>query len=66
MVNSVSAERSLAGGIFVSLLIAAVVSRWFPQLSFGSFGTMFLILIGGNVAVYLLSKLGLFKSSGSV
>lgn len=64
MTNYVSAERSLAGAIVVSLLIAAAASR-FPALSFGSFVTMFLVLIGGNVVVYLLTKLGLFRSSGS-
>lgn len=64
MTKYVSAERSLAGAIVVSLLIAGVASR-FPKLSFGSFVTMFLILVGGNVVVYLLAKLGLFRSSKS-
>ena len=62
MIHNVSAERSLVGGIVVSLLIAGVASR-FPELSFGSFMTMFLILVAGNVVVYLLTKVGLFRSS---
>ena len=64
MASNVSAERSFAGAVVVSLLIAAVASR-FPQLSFGSFGAMALILVGANVVVYLLMKAGLFKSSSS-
>ena len=64
MTNSVSAERSLAGAVLVSLLIAGVASR-FPKLAFGSFVTMFLILVGGNVVVYLLTKVGVFRSSKS-
>jgi len=61
MANNISAERSLAAGVVISLVSAAVASR-FPELSFGSFITMFLILAGGNVVLYVLSKLGLFKS----
>jgi len=61
MANNVSAEKSLAAGVVISLVIAAVASR-IPQLSFGSFLAMFVVLVGGNVVLYLLTKLGLFKS----
>ncbi len=64
MASNVSPERSLAGSAVVSLLIAAVATR-LPQLSFGSFVTMALVLIGSNIVVYLLMKLGLFKDSHS-
>ena len=62
MASNVSAERSFAGSVAVSVLIAAVASQS-DRLAFGSFTTMALILIAGNLVLYVLMKLGLFRSS---
>ena len=61
MPTNISAERSLAGTVLISVLIAAVASQ-FETLEFGSFVTMALILIAANLVTYALMKLGLFKS----
>lgn len=63
MTKNVSAERSLAGSVLISVLVAAIASRS-RVLAFDSFATMALILIAGNLVVYVLTKVGLFKSSG--
>jgi hypothetical protein len=59
--NNVSPERSLAGTVVISVLIAAIASQS-DLLEFGSFVTMASILIAGNLVTYALMKAGLFKS----
>ena len=60
--TNVSAERHLLGACVVSVVVAAIASQ-VPMFSFGSFITMAIILVAADVVVYVLMKLGMFRSS---
>ncbi len=62
--KELSAELQLLGAVVVSLAVAAIAAQ-LPILSFGSFIAMAAILVAADVVVYVLTKLGMFRSSGS-
>ena len=62
--RNVSPERHLLAAAVVSLAVAAIASQ-VPMLSFGSFITMAIVLVAADVVVYVLMKLGMFRSSVS-
>ncbi len=59
--RSASPELYLAGGIAVSLVLAAVMSR-FPALAFAGFIAMAGVLVTADVVLYLLMKIGAIKA----
>ena len=59
--SSASPELYLVGSIAVSVAIAAVVSR-IPQLAFGGFLQMVIVLVISDVVLYALMKVGVFKA----
>jgi hypothetical protein len=60
-IRSSTAEGYTLYGAVISVLIAALLTR-IPVLQFGSFWTMTGILVGADLVLYLLMKLGLFKA----
>lgn len=60
--NNFSAERALIRAALVSIAVAAIASQ-VPAFAFGRFGAMASVLIAADLVVYVLTKLGLFKSA---
>jgi hypothetical protein len=58
--NSTAEGYTLYGAV-VSVLVAAVLTQ-IPALRFGSFWMMTGVLIGADLVLYLLMKVGVFKA----
>lgn len=64
MINAIrnsTAERYTLYAAVLSILIAAVLTQ-IPVLRFGSFWLMAGVLVGADLVLYLLMKIGLFKA----